>query len=440
MIKSAFLQCNHKIIHRSIENDNFESLIHHFNNSRVADEGKLRYEDCLIHFLTHSGPINESLANLNCLIFAVVTTNELSYEMEIPSLLKNVLQAIDFDPFEQIEDSVLLLDSVISNLGISNFKPETLKAILQMDSYDEKVYNIARANQEAEIKMKRDLIEGVKKVQIQQPIQMPQTVIAQAPQQQFQNQQNLISQQNISRNVKKAPDGNLEMFDKLCKEIESKKTTKRHDNLQFTVIEKLKVKLDKEGKVLKNEIVGELMMYMSNSDLKEAKIFFKTDFDCKFSPNLDKEDGKRGILRAKSSFPIEKSVPLVRWQRTEDFGDFTFSFWETERQDGPNKCNDIIMDYEKNHDISDILFLFNTSGKNLTGNCKTRGNYLIWQSDAQTESIEFTAESSIFPIKVFFHSNRKCQFDIESVETGKKSNEKYDIDYIYMVDSAEIVE
>lgn len=475
MIRSAFVQSNHQIIHRSICDDNFEGLIHHFNSARVADEGKLLFNEHLIHFLTHSGIINENVPNLNNLVLGIVTTNELCYEMEIPKVLRNILESINFDPFEQIEDTVLLLDSVISNLGISNFKSETLGAILKMDSYDEKVYNIARANKEAESKIKIDLIDGKKKQsQIEQndmgypPLNMglvnsarPDLYLKEIYQL---NQLNLVhqtnsmnqtgpgsfigqgnqmgqTQQSVSMKSSEST-SSLDQFSKLCKEITNKRKSKKHENLQFTVIEKLKLRFDKEGKVLRNEIVGELLMYMYNSELKEGKFTFKTDYECKFSPNLDKEDAKRGILRAKSSFPIEKSVPLARWQREEEFDDFTFSFWETEKDQGPSqkKSSDIIMDYDKKHYISQILFFFNTRGRNISGNCKNCGGNLVWQSEKQSENVEFTADSSIFPVKIFFHSNRKCQFDVLTVETGRKSNEKFDTEYIYLVETAEIVQ
>lgn len=445
MIRSAFIQSNQQIIHRSVSDDNFENLIHHFNSARVADEGKLLFNEHLIHFLTHSGMINESVPNLNNLVLGIVTTNELCYEMEIPGVLRNILESINFDPFEQIEDTVLLLDSVISNLGISNFRSETLQAILKMDSYDEKVYNIARANKEAESKMKIDLIDGAKKkeqahsnIAAQMSKEMPLTqpgIISQMSNQTLRvDSFNPIKSQTSNQTSSQTSPG---YFSTLCKEIRDKRITKRHDNLQFTVIEKLKLRLDREGKILKNEIVGELLMYMSNSELKEGKFTVKTDYECKYSPNLDREDAKRGVLRAKASFPIEKSVPLVRWQREENFDDFTFSFWETGEV---SQGTDVIMDYDKKHYISDILFFFNTRGRNISGNCKNRGGNLVWLSDKQSENIEFTADSCIFPIKVFFHSNRKCQFDVMAVETGRKSNEQFDTEYIYLVETAEIVE
>lgn len=433
MIISSFIQANQRIVHRSVKEENFESLIHHFNSNRTADEGKLRFKDKLIFFLTQTGKLN-SLTDLSTcgLILAIVTSDDLIYEMEIPRVLRNMIESIDFDPFVQIEDTVLLLDSVISNLGVSNFKPDTLQAIRQMDSYDEKVHNISRANKEMESKMKREPIEGVNKLGVKpQMKEMPQMV---SPSVQ-------MPQPVVNKPIVKK-DTSAEVFKRVCETFKPKGKN-LNKNVQFTVREKVKAVLNKEGKVIKNEINGELLMFMSNSDLKECKIQIKTNFECKFSPNLDRDDAKKSILRAKNAFPVEKQVPLARWQRKADFDDLTFSIWETEQKESsPTRKpgTDIIMDYEKSYDIPKILFLFNSTGKNITGNCKNRSDYLVWQSEKESENIEFTSNDTIYPIKVFYTSSRKCQFDILSVETNKNADEKFDTDYVYEVESVEIVE
>lgn len=432
MILCAFVQQNQNIIFRPIDKQDpvyFESLIHEFNSKKFYEEGKITFERYHVFYGT---AMNITLA--------ITCAQDIIYELDIQNVIKNILTVMinDMkDPFEEIEDTIGLIDNCLSDLTFTAFKPETLTTIKMMDSYDEKVYIAAVKSKEIEDKkLMKELGDKMKNVSInkqsfdvinnlnQSVASEPNNIVSNIQE----NKMNTVSTlSSDSKDMKK------EFFEKYCKEIRFK-PAKKHQNVHFRIIEKVKVEMNKEGKIQSKEINGELTMYMTNSDLKEASIEIKTSFPVKYSPNLLKDYAKKKVLKARNSFPIEKNVVLVRWKREDEFDDFNFNLWQTEEQGKEN----IIMDYEKSHDLSEILFFFNSKGKNLSTGINKES--VIWKSQIESDSIEFLADKNIFPIKVYYCGNRKCAFDILKVSSGKDTSEKYDVEYFYEVDDVKIVE
>lgn len=404
MIVCAFIQHNHDVIFRPIQQmkqQAFESLLLTFNTSRKYDEGVIKMEYLNMYYST--------LGSTVC----SVTTSKDVQDNDVFAIIRTLLETTR--TFSSIEDIVGAMDDIMNEYTYFRLNSESMKVIREMDSYEERVHNMVLHTKEIEkMKIMKDISDSIRHVSVDGGAGMP-----------------AHTGPLVTASV---PVSDVDVFSRMKENIKKRCTKEPTKKVHLLITERVSMEMDREGNKRSEEVHGDMCVCIRDPLFKDITITMRASHPVKYSPNLQKDLTSKGMLRAKKSFPVRRSVALVKWTRKVEVDDFSFNLWLTNN----NHDRSVMMDYEKKDDIDEIVFRFNSSGTELSnGECR---DVVLWRCKDSTDNIEFMAKENVLPINVYYCGKRKCSVEVEKIMMGEESVSDYEVDYLYEGENVRIVE
>jgi len=166
-------------------------------------------------------------------------------------LINKILKFIDFDPFVEIEDAVILLDTVLNRICVTNFDIESLRDILRMESVEEKLSlkNIKNVKNKLDQHSSRSILDNSMANTSTTNTTNTNNTINTINTSNTVSVNNTINTTNTVNNDKKN-----KFWENECLKMKNEIFQKIENNnlIQFSVNEKLKIIFNKEGKIKKS--------------------------------------------------------------------------------------------------------------------------------------------------------------------------------------------
>lgn len=444
MIVCSFIQQNSTIIFRPVQKISqsiFENIILKFNTTTKNDEGVIHADFLNIHY--------SRMLPYTC---AIITRRSDKDYTSYNSLIKTILTTIQ--KYNDIEDIIGAFDDLLNEFTYFKLDATQTLVIREMDSYEEKVRNLEMKTVEEEsVKMMKEISAKVKSMGMSNKVVIDNKDAT---------SNNLVANRDIDT---KSVVGNnysaltnhptTNNFEKLKDKIRNMHKPAITKQIHLMITERKKLTVDKEGKIRDSGVSGDLSLLIRDKEFCDVTVHIKNcPSGLKYSPNLEKDAAKKKILKARKSFPAKKSVTLVKWNTITKEGDsevdsnssndFSFSLWQTRN----NGCENVVMDYEKNGNIEEILFYFNTNGFEFSSNlANNEGNSnVVWKNKEDADNIEFNTRGSIFPIKVYFCGrknsvDKKNKIEVEKILlNGEDVSSNSEVVYFYEAEDVTIID
>ena len=346
-------------------------------------------------FASHT---NYVYSSRNGVFVCVVTTYP-------PYVVQPLLQTYVSCLSASIIDNLCLIDDTINDFSFFPLPAPAVDQYRQMESQEEKLYDLMAKNRETE------MVERMKE------LRRKETNDA--------FNEHLEKVRELELEIRKPP---AQPVKKEAKEVfrERKKASFVDSEIQVLVKEKLKVVIDRDSNLKSCEIDGDLSIHISREEFRECSLQISTDAELKYSPNLDKEKVRAGVLKAVRGFPVGKNLALAKWKRSEiDSLPLSFTFWPSELDDGRYQ---IMFEVSGEENLRDVIFCFNREKVRdvvvETGDVETK-DFLEWNVGVleknQTEMLEFSCgcltPGDLFPINLFFTGDfSSSPLSVEAVE------------------------
>ncbi len=333
----------------------------------------------------------------------------------ITSFQPHVVQALLQTYYENMTASLIanlcLIDDTVNAFTFFPLPCSIVDQYLSMESQEEKLYDLVSKNKEAEMSQR---LKEMRKKEFTDILD-----------------DHMEKVRELEIEIKKPVE---HVVKKDVKEVfrEKRRNMEVESDVQVLVRERLKVVVDRDAVIKSCEVDGDLSIVVRREQFSNSTVKIRSEGELKYSPNLDKELVKSGVLRGVKGFPVNKNLALVKWKKNKiDSLPVSFTFWPSEVENGRFQ---IMFEVSAEESLRDLIFCFNKEKiRDVTieaGNAEVK-DFLEWNVGTleknQNESLEFScgcfSPSDLFPINLFF--------------TGSFSNSPVSIEHITS-DDAEV--
>ncbi|KAG0441663.1 hypothetical protein DMUE_0880 [Dictyocoela muelleri] len=284
------------------------------NKENTPEEGTIEIDGYTYTYIKKNNNSSSNSSNMKSTTYALITKDICINKVnELFLNLTNYLTTIDFSNFEDI---IYAIDDCLNQHCYFVLSSINLQTNNQMESYDEKIY---------EIEMKNKELMAIKEMKIRS--MRDEGYFIDNDYNQLINDNlindNLINDNLINDNLNNYNiDNNNNNNDinnnklpkrinkEIYKELNNNEFPKKNDKeIQIFIFEKIKVSLI-DNKVDDYSLTGEMSMFLRN---KIEKLKYSHKGIIKFSPNLSKEHLRNGFLKPNREFPLNKIIKLAKW-------------------------------------------------------------------------------------------------------------------------------
>lgn len=324
----------------------------------------------------------------------------------VQSLVKSYAENITASIFENL----CLIDDTLNAFAFIPLPSSVAEQYLVMESQEEKLHDMMAKNREAEMSQR---LKDMRRREAPSAIDM-----------------HLEKVRELELEIKKPPE---HVVKKEAKEIfrERKQKLVVDADVQVVLKERLKVTVDKDSNVKSCEIDGDLSMFLKREEHRSCSLKISTKNELKYSPNLDRELAKEGVLRGVRGFPVNKNLALVKWKKNKiESLPISFTFWPSDLENGRFQ---IMFEICAEEDLRDVIFCFNKEKiKDVTveeGDAEVK-EFLEWNvgtlDKGQAETLEFScaclSPGDVFPANLFFTGEfSSSPLSVESVSLEDES-------------------
>lgn len=320
---------------------------------------------------------------------------------ESASLLKSVANNSEEDAF----DILVSIDCVL--YGFQGILVD-MRRIKQMESQEEKIYNMMIENKNMELRRREN---AHKRAECN-----TQAGIATTP----------------APVAKKQP----------------AKVERSSQPVLIIIKEKIKATIDTENYIKESYINGELNMVIYDPKYQGLQLQLRNIKGAvKPSPYLDKQALKKGLLRFESERGCNKNIPLMKWAGKAAHLPFSIEYWNDE-EDGKYLS---IIGCTANQDLENLVLRFSkdeVSELQLEEGVSDEGNEIVWRigsikkDKSRTTELRFFGFSSksIFPIDASFSGKSvESPLSVEKVLVNGAAVDSYEIRTVLEADTFRIV-
>lgn len=283
-----------------------------------------------------------------------------------------LLRYIEKNSSDDLVDILITVDNTIFDGEVLRLDLEPIK---EMDSQEEKIYNMMLENKRLEM-IQREKEE----------------------------KKRMISEQIMEKKVPVA-------------EVKPKKVEKSSMPVLIVIKEKIRIEMDKENYIKENVLNGEINLIITDPKYRHLSIkMTNLSASLKYSPYLDKDALKKHILRFEKDRGLNKNIPLLKWAGKGSKLPVKMEFWNDE--DGEKNVN--IVEIAAAVNVRNLQLKFKREGitdVEINQDGEIEEDEIIWavgslrQGESKTIEIKGCSfdKDAIFPITV--------NFSCESVET-----------------------
>lgn len=358
-----------------------------FLRSAIGQEGMIEKETYNYIYITDGG-----------FKFFIQASKDISYTESLSSL-----RYIAENSQPDIYDILFTVDNM---LYCSELFRMDLNAAKNMDSQEEKIYNMMVENKQMEIKQRE---KEHKRVVYNEQVGIPAARVS---------------------------------------DVKPKKIEKSEKSILIIIKEKIKITMDKDNYLQENGLSGEINMIIAEDRYRGIQLKMQNlKGPLKFSPYLDKNALKKSIIKFEKERGINKSIPLMKWSGKIGDVPLVLDVWIDE-EDGKYllilgfkaKANIINLEFKFKKDditeveVSDSAIIESSSIRWPVGNVK--------KGEGKTCEIRYFGfdSKSLFPVSASFTSdNVDSLIDVDEVLLDGSPIDDYEVRKITEVETFNIL-